>query len=194
MPTSVAGRAALTARRWRWGLLKLATIDDGEFYVAPAAKLSTRVASTRLWEAHIPFYRGRAKLTLILVDSSVPIDDLVVGPGRAGQCRLRLGPRLLAHLAAASSAGTSLEANLKHNTATLATGDAVWEVYLDPNGPPQAPTGPMQPHSQQPQSKGPSTPPPAKRTKAKQGKAAKAKPAPQPGRWLDRDCNAALNM
>ncbi|KAJ9517745.1 hypothetical protein QJQ45_004051 [Haematococcus lacustris] len=51
---------------------------------------------------------------------------------------------------------------------------------------------------------GPSTPPPAKRckrTKAKQAaeptqptKAAKAKPAPQPGRWLDRDCNAALNM
>ncbi|KAJ9527843.1 hypothetical protein QJQ45_000407 [Haematococcus lacustris] len=35
---------------------------------------------------------------------------------------------------------------------------------------------------------GPSTPPPAK------GKAAKAKPAPQPGRWLNRDCNAALNM
>ncbi|KAJ9529449.1 hypothetical protein QJQ45_013699 [Haematococcus lacustris] len=27
-----------------------------------------------------------------------------------------------------------------------------------------------------------------------QGKAAKGKPAPQPGRWLDRDCNAALNM
>ncbi|KAJ9513359.1 hypothetical protein QJQ45_001395 [Haematococcus lacustris] len=26
------------------------------------------------------------------------------------------------------------------------------------------------------------------------GKAAKAKLAPQPGRWLDRDCNAALNM
>ncbi|KAJ9517765.1 hypothetical protein QJQ45_004069 [Haematococcus lacustris] len=56
---------------------------------------------------------------------------------------------------------------------------------------------------------GPSTPSPAKRskrTKAEQaaeptqptqpieGKAAKAKPAPQPGRWLDRDCNAALNM
>ncbi|KAJ9532087.1 hypothetical protein QJQ45_003798 [Haematococcus lacustris] len=56
---------------------------------------------------------------------------------------------------------------------------------------------------------GPSTPPPAKRrkgtnaeqaaepTKGKgkaQGKAATAKPAPQPGRWLDRDCNAALNM
>ncbi|KAJ9525000.1 hypothetical protein QJQ45_005924 [Haematococcus lacustris] len=59
---------------------------------------------------------------------------------------------------------------------------------------------------------GPSSPLPAKRskrTKAEQpaeptqptkgkgkaqGKAAKAKPAPQPGRWLDRDCNAALNM
>ncbi|KAJ9510901.1 hypothetical protein QJQ45_027686, partial [Haematococcus lacustris] len=35
-------------------------------------------------------------------------------------------------LAAASSAGTSLEANLKHITVTLATWDAVWEVYLDP--------------------------------------------------------------
>ncbi|KAJ9522217.1 hypothetical protein QJQ45_008045 [Haematococcus lacustris] len=59
---------------------------------------------------------------------------------------------------------------------------------------------------------GPSTPPPAKRskrtnaeqaakptqpTKGKckdQGKAARAKPAPQPGGWLDRDCNAAWNM
>ncbi|KAJ9523303.1 hypothetical protein QJQ45_005267 [Haematococcus lacustris] len=38
----------------------------------------------------------------------------------------------LHHLAAASSAGTSLEANLKHITVTLATWDAVWEVYLDP--------------------------------------------------------------
>ncbi|GFH07251.1 hypothetical protein HaLaN_02030 [Haematococcus lacustris] len=35
--------------------------------------------------------------------------------------------------------------------------------------------------------------PAAEPTKGK-GKAAKAKPAPQPGRWLDRDCNAALNM
>ncbi|GFH26653.1 uncharacterized protein HaLaN_24832, partial [Haematococcus lacustris] len=38
----------------------------------------------------------------------------------------------LQHLAAASSAGTSLEAKLKHITVTLATWDAVWEVYLDP--------------------------------------------------------------
>ncbi|KAJ9529399.1 hypothetical protein QJQ45_013751 [Haematococcus lacustris] len=38
----------------------------------------------------------------------------------------------LQHLAAASPAGTSLEANLKHITVTLATWDAVWEVSLDP--------------------------------------------------------------
>ncbi|GFH07705.1 hypothetical protein HaLaN_02542 [Haematococcus lacustris] len=37
------------------------------------------------------------------------------------------------HLAAASAAGTSLVANLKHISVTLATWDAVWEVFLDPN-------------------------------------------------------------
>ncbi|KAJ9507438.1 hypothetical protein QJQ45_006421 [Haematococcus lacustris] len=47
------------------------------------------------------------------------------------QLRLIASPHLQ-HLAAASSAGTSLEANLKHITVTLATWDAVWEVYLDP--------------------------------------------------------------
>ncbi|KAJ9505082.1 hypothetical protein QJQ45_010229 [Haematococcus lacustris] len=35
---------------------------------------------------------------------------------------------------------------------------------------------------------------PAPEPNKAQGKAAKAKPAPQPGRWLDMDCNAALNM
>ncbi|KAJ9522505.1 hypothetical protein QJQ45_008341 [Haematococcus lacustris] len=38
---------------------------------------------------------------------------------------------------------------------------------------------------------------PTQPTKGKgkaQGKAAKANPEPQSGRWLDRDCNAALNM
>ncbi|KAJ9519407.1 hypothetical protein QJQ45_023020, partial [Haematococcus lacustris] len=233
-------------------------------------------------------------------------------------------PHLL-HLAAASSASTSLVANLKHITVTLATWDAVWEVSLDPkwarqrlrlygahdraleqffkkleeemaevamqrhgrakqlvvffgaatigtrggwgadavlwacckvvcrprgtdqrrgrvvlveehrtsrvssavngqqpwpdvvpcSGPTQAPTGPMQqqaatqPAASEP---GPNTPLPAKRSKRTEaeqaaepsqpikdkgktkGMAAKAKPAPQPGRWLDRDCNAALNM
>ncbi|KAJ9508322.1 hypothetical protein QJQ45_011832 [Haematococcus lacustris] len=223
----------------------------------------------------------------------------------------------LQHLAAASSAGTSLEANLKHITVTLATWDATWEVYLDPkwarqrlrldgaqdraleqffkkaqghrpaagrvvlvdehrttqvssamNGkqpceeeldheqptrradweppagqvehrlvrpawsqqrdqpvrglmwcpvvvprkPPQAPRSNQAATPAAASEPGPSTPPPAKRsqrTEAEQaaepsqptkgtgkgqGKAAKAKPAPQPGRWLDRDCNAALNM
>ncbi|KAJ9518166.1 hypothetical protein QJQ45_010070 [Haematococcus lacustris] len=38
----------------------------------------------------------------------------------------------LQHLAAASSAGTFLIANVMHITTTLATWDAVWEVYLDP--------------------------------------------------------------
>ncbi|KAJ9532095.1 hypothetical protein QJQ45_003811 [Haematococcus lacustris] len=199
----------------------------------------------------------------------------------------------LQHLAAASSAGTSLEANLKHITVTLATWHAVWEVYLDPKWarqrlrlygaqdraleqffkrleeemsqlsmkrhghakqlvvffgaagigtgggwgadavlracckvvceprglmwcpvvapckPPQAPRSSQEATPAAASEPGPSTPPPAKRnkrikaepaakpTKGKgkvEGKAAKAKPAPQPGRWLDRDCNAALNM
>ncbi|KAJ9528055.1 hypothetical protein QJQ45_005677 [Haematococcus lacustris] len=78
----------------------------------------------------------------------------------------------------------------------------VWCPVVAPRKPPQAPhsgQAATQPAASKP---GPSTPPPAKRskpaaepTKGKaQGKAAKAKPAPQPGRWLDRDCNAALNM
>ncbi|KAJ9528093.1 hypothetical protein QJQ45_005813 [Haematococcus lacustris] len=76
---------------------------------------------------------------------------------------------------------------------------------VTPRKPPQAPRSSQeapQPAASEP---GPSTPLPAKRskrTKAEpaaelnkaQGKAAKAKPAPRPGRWLDRDCNAALNM
>ncbi|KAJ9519554.1 hypothetical protein QJQ45_000646 [Haematococcus lacustris] len=60
----------------------------------------------------------------------------------------------------------------------------------------------IQPEASEP---GPSTPLPAKRTKAEpaaepnqptkgKGEAANTKPAPQPGRWVDRDCNAALNM
>ncbi|KAJ9533420.1 hypothetical protein QJQ45_026492 [Haematococcus lacustris] len=207
----------------------------------------------------------------------------------------------LQHLAAASSAGTSLEANLKHISVTLATWDAVWEVYLDPKWaqqrlrlygaqdrtleqffkkleddmaevsmerhgrakqlvvffsaagigtrggwgadavlracckvvcrprgtdqqrgrvvlviehrtsqwpptqPPQPPRSSQEATQAAASEPGPSTPLPAKRskrTKAEQaaepnkgkGKAAKAKQAPQPGRWLDRDCNAALNM
>ncbi|KAJ9513595.1 hypothetical protein QJQ45_006098 [Haematococcus lacustris] len=80
---------------------------------------------------------------------------------------------------------------------------------LAPRKPPQAPRSSQaatQPAASEP---GPSTPPPDKRSKRSkaeqaaeptkgtgkaQGKAVKAKPAPQPGRWLDRDCDAALNM
>ncbi|KAJ9511594.1 hypothetical protein QJQ45_007341 [Haematococcus lacustris] len=85
----------------------------------------------------------------------------------------------------------------------------VWCPIVAPRRPPQAPRSSQaatQPAASEP---GPSTPPPAKRSKRTKaepaaeptkgkgkakGKAAKAKPAPQPGRWLDRDCNAALNM
>ncbi|KAJ9508314.1 hypothetical protein QJQ45_011822 [Haematococcus lacustris] len=73
----------------------------------------------------------------------------------------------------------------------------MWCPVVAPRKPPQAPRSSQaatQPAASEP---GPSTPQPAKRskrTKAEKGKAAKAKPAPQPGRWADRDCNAALNM
>ncbi|KAJ9534301.1 hypothetical protein QJQ45_007032 [Haematococcus lacustris] len=173
------------------------------------------------------------------------------------------------HLAAASSAGTSVEANLKHITVTLATWDTVWEVYLDPKWARQRlrlygaqdraleqffkkvvcrPRGTdqqqgrvvlvdehhttrvssavngKQPCEEQLNKLRATRPadwkPPAgqvdlrllrpawsqQRDQPVRGmmwcpvkvkgkdKAAKAKPAPQPGRWLDRDCNAALNM
>ncbi|KAJ9520535.1 hypothetical protein QJQ45_007415 [Haematococcus lacustris] len=196
-----------------------------------------------------------------------------------------------------SSAGTSMEANLKHITVTLATWNAVWEVYLDPEwarqrlrlerlfekvvvggwleeevagvsmerhkrvkqltvffgmagigtrggwgadavlracckvacrprgtdqqrgrvvpvdelftSQPPCSQAASQPAASEP---GPSTPPPAKRSKCTQAEqaaeptqpnkgigkgkvnAAKARPTPQPGRWLNRDCNAALNI
>ncbi|KAJ9508734.1 hypothetical protein QJQ45_028028 [Haematococcus lacustris] len=82
----------------------------------------------------------------------------------------------------------------------------MWCPVVAPRKPPQAPRSSQeatQPAASEP---GPSTPLPAKRSKRTKaepgaaeptkgkGKAVKAKPAPQPGRWLDRDCNAALNM
>ncbi|KAJ9526283.1 hypothetical protein QJQ45_009798 [Haematococcus lacustris] len=87
--------------------------------------------------------------------------------------------------------------------------DSTLAAAVAPRKPPQVPCSSQaatQPAASEP---GPSTPPPAqrsKRTKAEpaaeptkgngkaHGKAARAKPAPQPGRWLDRDCNAALSM
>ncbi|KAJ9529239.1 hypothetical protein QJQ45_007928 [Haematococcus lacustris] len=74
---------------------------------------------------------------------------------------------------------------------------------IDTRGGPAGSQAAPQPAASEP---GPSTPLPAKRSKRTKaepeaaeptkgkGKDAKAKPAPQPGRWLDRDCNAALNM
>ncbi|KAJ9514462.1 hypothetical protein QJQ45_016204 [Haematococcus lacustris] len=86
----------------------------------------------------------------------------------------------------------------------------MWCPVVPPRKPPQAPRSSQAATPTAASEQGPSTPPPAKRTKDEpaaepaaepikgkgkaKGKAAKAKPAPQPGRWLDRDCNAALNM
>ncbi|KAJ9531395.1 hypothetical protein QJQ45_006896 [Haematococcus lacustris] len=87
----------------------------------------------------------------------------------------------------------------------------MWCPVVAPRKPPQAPRSSQAASQAAASEPGPSTPLPArrsKRTKAEpaaepsqptqptmcKGKAAKAKPASQPGRWLDRDCNAALNM
>ncbi|KAJ9517151.1 hypothetical protein QJQ45_009094 [Haematococcus lacustris] len=89
----------------------------------------------------------------------------------------------------------------------------MWCPVVAPRKPPQAPRSSQQATQPAASEPGPSSPLPAKRSKRTKaepeaaeptqptkdkgtgkGKAAKAKPAPQPGRWLDRDCNAALNM
>ncbi|KAJ9522139.1 hypothetical protein QJQ45_005139 [Haematococcus lacustris] len=84
----------------------------------------------------------------------------------------------------------------------------MWCPVVAPRKPPQPPRSSQAATQPAATEAGPSTPPPAKRskrTKAEQateptqptkgkGKAAKSKPTPQLGRWLDRDCNAALNM
>ncbi|KAJ9515099.1 hypothetical protein QJQ45_028891, partial [Haematococcus lacustris] len=97
--------------------------------------------------------------------------------------------------------------------------DMDWEPEAEPEPEPEPePGASLEPAAQEASQAagsepGPSTPLPAKRskrtkaepeaaepsqpTKGKgkaQGKAAKAKPTPQPGRWVERDCNAALNM
>ncbi|KAJ9522976.1 hypothetical protein QJQ45_023783 [Haematococcus lacustris] len=86
----------------------------------------------------------------------------------------------------------------------------MWCPVVAPRKHPQPPCSSQEATQPAVSEPGPSTPPPAKcskRTKAAQaadptqptkgtckGKAVKAKPPPQPGRWLDRNCNAALNM
>ncbi|KAJ9506489.1 hypothetical protein QJQ45_019628 [Haematococcus lacustris] len=85
----------------------------------------------------------------------------------------------------------------------------MWCPVVAPRKPPQTPRSSQEAIPAAASEPGPSTPLPAKRSKRSKrtkaepeaaeptkgkGKAAKAKPAPQPGRWLDRDCNAALNM
>ncbi|GFH31795.1 uncharacterized protein HaLaN_30908 [Haematococcus lacustris] len=103
----------------------------------------------------------------------------------------------LQHLAAASSAGTSLEANLKHITVTLATWDAVWEVYLDPKWARQrlrlygAQDRTLEQFFKKLEEDM------AEVSMERHGRAKQLVVffgAAGIGRWLDRDCNAALNM
>ncbi|KAJ9533109.1 hypothetical protein QJQ45_018206 [Haematococcus lacustris] len=79
----------------------------------------------------------------------------------------------------------------------------MWCPVVAPRKPPQAPRSSQEATPAAASEPGPSTHPPAKAEPAaepakgkgkSQGKAANTKPPPQPGRWLDRDCNAALNM
>ncbi|KAJ9510689.1 hypothetical protein QJQ45_027565 [Haematococcus lacustris] len=58
----------------------------------------------------------------------------------------------------------------------------MWCLVVAPPKPPQAPCSSQAATQAAASEPGPSTPLPAKQ------------PAPQPGRWVDRDCNAALNM
>ncbi|KAJ9523605.1 hypothetical protein QJQ45_007318 [Haematococcus lacustris] len=81
----------------------------------------------------------------------------------------------------------------------------MWCPVVGPRKPTQAPRSSQAATQAAASEPGPSTPLPAKRSKRTKaeptqptqptkGKATKAKPTPHPGRWLDRDCNAALNM
>ncbi|KAJ9527014.1 hypothetical protein QJQ45_025289 [Haematococcus lacustris] len=93
-----------------------------------------------------------------------------------------------------------------HTATALVTLRSQNPSQLQQGRPPQAPRSSQAATQAAASEPGPSTPQPAKRSKRTKaepgaaeptkgkGKAAKAKPAPQPGRWLDRDCNAALNM
>ncbi|KAJ9526101.1 hypothetical protein QJQ45_009534 [Haematococcus lacustris] len=115
------------------------------------------------------------------------------------------------HLATDAATGALADASASVVAGGWESEGGLSEEQLDHEKAPKVQTGSRKqgsPHATDSEP-GPNTPPPAKRskhTKAKQaaeptkgkgkvhGKAAKAKPAPQPGRWLDRDCNAALNM
>ncbi|KAJ9531274.1 hypothetical protein QJQ45_006715 [Haematococcus lacustris] len=104
----------------------------------------------------------------------------------------------------------------EHRTSRVSSavdGQQPWPNVVPGSGPPQAPCSSQEATQAAASEPGPSTPLPAKRSKRSKrteteqaaeptqptkgkakGKAAKVKPAPQPRRWLDRDCNAASNM
>ncbi|KAJ9517229.1 hypothetical protein QJQ45_009159 [Haematococcus lacustris] len=83
----------------------------------------------------------------------------------------------------------------------------MWCPVVAPRKPPQAPLSSQEATPTAASEPGPNTPPPAKRSKRTEAEQAaepakptegkgkgQGKAAPQPGRYLDIDCNAALNM
>ncbi|KAJ9526361.1 hypothetical protein QJQ45_009837 [Haematococcus lacustris] len=133
-------------------------------------------------------------------DPALGLDQALLSAKRLADCWLRSSARLGAQPAAAHTGQVAGQCSCAAAAAATAGVSAITVKEHGDGGLANAVVG----------EPGPSTPPPAqrsKRTKAEkaakptqptkgkaQGKAAKAKPAPQPGRWLDRDCNAALNM
>ncbi|KAJ9510310.1 hypothetical protein QJQ45_015791 [Haematococcus lacustris] len=146
---------------------------------------------------------GRAKQLLVLLSTA----SIGTGGGWGADAVLRACCKVVCRPRGTDQLRGRVVLVDEHRTSRVSS--AVNGQQLAPRKPPQAPCSSQaatQPAASKP---GSSTPLPAKRskrTKAEpaaeptkgtgkaQGKAAKAKPAPQPGRWLERDCNAALNM
>ncbi|KAJ9511858.1 hypothetical protein QJQ45_004544 [Haematococcus lacustris] len=155
-----------------------------------------------------PFCNSRRMLTAGLGGSGLPGHSGVAQPGlpllleAPGQTAVQAQPGHQIHAGSPHGPGAPPSPGAFGTPLPSLFGTGVTPADSNKRSGTKAPTAPTQPAASEP---GPSTLPPAKhskRTKAEpeaaeptqSTKAAKAKPAPQPGRWLDRDCNAALNM
>ncbi|KAJ9513443.1 hypothetical protein QJQ45_006000 [Haematococcus lacustris] len=137
--------------------------------------------------------------------SSWPGRPAMPDPGNVGQewVLMRVSEHRTTRVSSVVNGKQPCEEELDHDQPTR---------LVTPRKPPEAPRSSQeatQPAASEPWPSAPSLAKRNKRTKAEQaaeltqptkgtgkaqGKAVKAKPSPQPGRWLDRDCNAALNM
>ncbi|KAJ9509788.1 hypothetical protein QJQ45_011603 [Haematococcus lacustris] len=138
-PASAPGAAAVAAHVL--GLPRKALAETRQFLYNPDTQIGVGIdpgvtqavsAASGVWDPQsgqlMADQLRRWKLTKGQVKHGSGLDDA----RRATERWLAPIKPHLQHLAAASSAGTSLVANLKHNSVTLATWDAVWEVYKDP--------------------------------------------------------------